>query len=228
MPAENSVSVRYSFAEGLFDDFRREGQTGILFVRTGRRFELGRELTVVIEFPAERRTFRLRGQIVSARRGSKEPALPAGIEVAFPSGQNHTVQMVLDHASGKQVDFVHRKTKRVPCSLEVHYRTDEGFVTEFAEDLSEGGTFIRTDEIFAVGTEIQCKLKPPGYLLGVKLRARVAWVSKAKAPKGMGLEFLFDSQRQRKKIRDVCRRLAEEHSAKVERSVQAFRKRGKR
>lgn len=227
MPSATSVSARYSFAEALFDDFRREGQTGILFVKTGRRFKLGQELTVVIDFPAERRNFRLRGQVVSARRGSKEPPLPAGIEVAFPSGQNHTVQMVLDHASGKQVDFVHRKTKRVPCSVEVNYRTDQGFVREFAEDLSEGGTFIRTDEIFAVGTEIQCKLKPPGYLLGVKLRARVAWVSRTKDPKGMGLEFLFESERQRKKVSEVCRRLAEEHSAKVERSVQAFRKRDK-
>jgi uncharacterized protein (TIGR02266 family) len=227
MPADTSVSVRYSFAEALFDDFRREGQTGILFVKTGRRVTLGQDLTVVVEFPVERRTFRLRGQVVSARRGSREPALPGGIEVAFPSGQNHIVQMLLDHASGKQVDFIVRKTKRVLCAVEVNYRTDTGFVREFAEDLSEGGTFIRTDEIFAVGTEIACKLKPPGYLLGVKLRARVAWVSRTKAPKGMGLEFLFDSDRQRKKIRDICRRLAEEHSAKVERSVQAFRKREK-
>jgi len=228
MPARTSVSARYSFAEGLFDDFRREGQTSILFVRTGRRIPLGQDLTVVVEFPAERRTFRLRGQVVSARRGSKEPPLPAGIEVAFPSDQNQTLQMVLDHASGKQVDFVDRKTRRVPCSVEVAYRTDAGFVREFAEDLSEGGTFIRTDEIFAVGTEIACKLKPPGYLLGIKLRARVAWVSRSKDPKGMGLTFLFDSERQRKKISDICRKLAEEHGAKIERSVQAFRQREKK
>jgi len=137
MPRDTSVSVRYSFAEALFDDFRREGPTAILFVKTGRRIALGQDLTVVVEFPAERRSFRLRGQVVSSRRGSKEPPLPAGIEVAFPSSQHHTIQMVLDHASGKQVDFVERKSKRVPCALEVTYRTDEGFVREFAEDLSQ-------------------------------------------------------------------------------------------
>lgn len=220
-----SVHVSYPKPEGLFDDFFWRGPAGVLFVRTGRRFELGSELTIVLELPSRDKMFRLKGRVVASRRALRDTALPAGVEVEFGSAQRHTLQLVLDAAEGKKIEFSERRARRIAYSIQVAYETDAGFVREFTEDISEGGTFIRTERHLPVGSMVECKLKPPGYLMGVKLKGRVAWVSTQGQPVGMGLEFLFSSERQRKKIQELCRKLAHELAAAVERGVAAFKER---
>ncbi len=225
MPRSPTIQVSYPQPAGLLEQFRREGPGGVLFIETGRRFHLGQPLIVAVRFPTAGRSFRLRGTVIAARRGSREPPLPAGVEVSLPSDQQRTLRRVLDCAEGKQVDFVDRRDKRVACAIEVTYRTDAGFVREFAEDISAGGTFVRSERLFAEGAALECKLKPPGYLMGIRLRARVAWVKSSGEDRGMGLEFQFDSARQRRRIRSLCQRLAAEHKRQLERGVQAFKQR---
>jgi type IV pilus assembly protein PilZ len=227
MPRGKTIQIHYSEPGDFQGDFYRRGFVGLLFILTGRKFTLGDVLTVVVEFPSRRRSFRLRGRVVASRRGSKDPPLPAGIEVEFSSDQHKTLQMVLDCADGKSIDFIDRKSKRLLCSVEVSYRSDVGFVREFADDISEGGTFIRTLRKMAVGTELECKLKPPGYLLGIKLRCRVAWVSQTDSPRGMGVEFLFDSERQRKKVFRIVAKLNAAQKERLERGVRAFKTRSR-
>ena len=216
--------MRFSKRGGLLDAFSRRGPRGVLFVETGRRLELAEQVVLVVDFPAERRSFRIHGKVISRRRGSLEPSLAAGVEVEFPSEESHTLQLILDHAQGKQVDFVDRSSRRMPCSFVVTYGRDEDFVREFAEDIGEGGTFIRTETLFPVGTRVQCKLKPPGYLLGLKLWGRVAWVKTVGQPRGMGVEFLFENERQRKRVREIVSKLAAEQSRQVERKVQEIKR----
>lgn len=222
-----SVHVSYPKPEGLFDDFFWRGPAGVLFVRTGRRFELGTQLTVVLELPSRDKIFRLKGRVVASRRASRDPVLPAGVEIEFGSMQRHALQLVLDAAEGKQIEFSERKSRRIPYSVQVVYETDAGFVKEFTEDISEGGTFIMTQQQLPVGTMIECRLKPPGYLMGVKLKGRVAWVSKEGQSAGMGIEFLFSSERQRKRIKDLCSKLAHEITTAIQRGMDAFKKKEK-
>jgi len=224
MPRKKEVSARYPKKEKLLLDFQRRGRLGVLFVETGRMLDLSEDITIVIEFPAQKRSFRIHGKVVSRRRASVEPPLPPGVQVEFPSDENRTLQLVLDHAEGKQVDFTDRTSRRLPCSYVVSYRRDRDFIHEFAEDIGEGGTFIRTSQLFPVGTEVECRLKPPGYLLGIKLRGRVAWLKETGRPKGMGVEFLFTSERQRKKVRDLVKKLAQDRSRNVQRKMEAIRK----
>jgi type IV pilus assembly protein PilZ len=223
MPRKKEVVARYPKKEKLLLDFKRRGPLGVLFVETGRMLKLSEAVTVVVEFPQDKRSFRVQGEVVSRRRASVEPPLPPGVDVEFPSEENKTVQMVLDHATGKQVDFKDRSSRRLHCSCVVSYRHDRGFVHEFAEDLGEGGTFIRTDNFYPVGTEVDCKLKPPGYLVGIKLRGRVAWLKETGHPKGMGIEFLFTSDRQRKKVRDLVNRLATQRGREVKKEMDRIR-----
>ncbi|NMB73670.1 MAG: TIGR02266 family protein [Myxococcales bacterium] len=223
MPNRRSLAARYVRREALLEAFSRRGPRGVLFVETGRRFELAEPVLLTVEFPAERRSFRLQGKVISRRRGSQEPPLPPGVEVEFYSEENRTLQLVLDHAAGKAVDFVDRRSHRMPCSFVVTYGRDDQFVREFAEDISEGGSFIRTDRLFPVGTVVECKLKPPGYLLGLKLWARVAWVKATGQPRGMGLEFLFETERQRKKVRDIVQKLQRQHAEQLDRTVRGFK-----
>jgi type IV pilus assembly protein PilZ len=222
MVSKKTITARYGKKENLLTDFTRSGPRGVLFVGTGRRLELAEQVLVVIDFPTEQRSFRLQGKVIARRRSSRE-SLPPGAHVEFPADENRTLQLVLDHASGKEIDFIDRRGKRMQCSFVVSYRSDEDFISEFAEDIGEGGTFIRTDRIFEVGTEVECRLKPPGHLMGLKLRGRVAWVEKRGVPKGMGVEFIFQSDRQRKKVREVVEKLVTEQNRQVRRRMKKIR-----
>jgi type IV pilus assembly protein PilZ len=205
MAGKKTITARYGRKENLLAAFTRNGPRGVLFVETGRQPELAEQVLVVIEFPAEQRSFRLQGKVIARRRSSRE-SLPPGAHVEFLADENRTLQMVLDHAQGKAIDFI-----------------DAGFVSEFAEDIGEGGTFIRTENIFEIGTEVECRLKPPGYLMGLKLKGRVAWVKKTGQPKGMGVEFIFRSERQRKKVREVVKKLVSEQTRQVKRKMKKIR-----
>lgn len=222
MVGKKTITARYGKKENLLSDFTRSGPRGVLFVETGRRLELAEQVLLVIEFPAERRSFRLQGKVIARRRSSRE-SLPPGAHVEIPVEENRTLQLVLDHAGGKEIDFIDRRGRRMPCSFVVSYRNDEDFVSEFAEDIGEGGTFIRTDKIFEVGTEVECRLRPPGHLMGLKLKGRVAWVKKAGRPTGMGVEFIFESERQRKKVREVVKKLVAEQTRQVRKKMKKIR-----
>ena len=222
MAAKKTITVRFGKKENLLADFTRSGPRGVLFIETARPLELAEQVLVVIEFPAEDRSFRLQGKVIARRRSARE-SLPPGAHVEFPAEENRTLQLVLDHAQGKEIDFIDRRGKRMPCSFVVSYRSDEGFVSEFTEDIGEGGTFIRTDDIFEVGTEVECRLKPPGYLMGLKLKGRVAWVKKSGRDKGMGVEFIFASDRQRKKVREVVKKLVPEQARQVKKKMKMIR-----
>jgi len=217
MLGRKTLTARFPRREALLDSFTRKGLRAVIFVETARRLELAEQVTVVVEFPSDRRAFRLCGKVISRRRGSQ------GLEVEFPSDENRTLQLILDHAAGKVVDFVDRRSRRLACSFVVTYGKDAEFIREFTEDIGEGGTFIRTDRLFPVGTVVECKLKPPGYLLGVKLTGRVAWVKTTGQPRGMGVEFLFESERQRRKVRQIVRKLAQLQTRQVERKMQEIK-----
>ena len=207
MPGKKTITVRYLEREKLLSDFIRRGRRGVLFVETGRRLQLAEQILVVVEFTGQKRSFRLHGKVVARRRASRELPRPPGVQVEFPGEEDQTLRLILDHAQGKEVAFVDRSSQRMPCSFEVSYRRDEDFIKEFAEDIGEGGTFIRTINLFVVGTEVECKLKPPGYLMGIKVKGKVAWVLKRGSMKGMGLQFVFDTEKQKRKIKNLVKKL---------------------
>jgi len=220
--ALRSLSMR---GEELLEAVSRRGPLAVVFVPTARQLELGEEIGLLIDFPAARRHFRLRARIIARRIASSGTAVPAGVELEVGSEQLHVLQLALDCAAGKSVDFVDRRSRRVPCQVVVEYRTDAGFVRDFTEDLGAGGTFLRTERLFPVGALLEVKLRPPGYLLGVRLRARVAWTKTHGRPRGMGLEFLFDGPRQRARVARIVERLSAEHARRLTEGLQPFRQR---
>jgi uncharacterized protein (TIGR02266 family) len=222
-PSDGSLRSLSMRGEDLLESTARRGRLAFVFVPTARHLELGEELNLLLDFPSARRHFRLRARVIARRIASSGTAIPAGVELEVGSDQLHVLQLALDCAAGKSVDFVDRRSRRVPCEVVVEYRTDQGFVRDFAEDISAGGTFLRTERLFPVGTQLEVKLKPPGYLLGVRLRARVAWVKTFGRPRGMGLEFVFSGDRQQAKVARIVERLSSEHARSLTEGLRPFR-----
>ena len=89
-----------------------------------------------------------------------------------------------------------RRTRRIAAAFRVRYRTVGDLVDALTQDLSRGGTFIRTRRALPVNTVVRVSLDLPEGGGDVALTCRVAFVREAEEaqaqqkPPGMGLEFL--------------------------------------
>ncbi|MFH1810160.1 MAG: TIGR02266 family protein [Pseudomonadota bacterium] len=186
--------------------YHRDGADGV-FVQGEVAFDVGEMLYIEINFLEEQKAFRLKGSVRWRRVRSGRSSMPPGIGVEFDDGERQARDLVLDFARGREVDFTVRASHRLPVALSISYASDSRFLSDMADDLSVGGVFIATDNVLDVGTELELKLKPPGYLMGLRLRGTVAWASKSGARRGMGVKFQFGNQRQRRKIEDIVDKL---------------------
>jgi uncharacterized protein (TIGR02266 family) len=69
----------------------------------------------------------------------------------------------------------------------------EGELSLVGADLSQGGTFLRSDVLLEPGETLSLEFHLPGASTSLKAQVRVAWVRRfpdAEAPAGMGIEFL--------------------------------------
>jgi uncharacterized protein (TIGR02266 family) len=186
--------------------YHRDGANGI-FVAGEADFAVGDTLYVEINFLEEQRAFRLKGTVRWRRLHSGRSSLPPGLGVEFDDGERQTRDLVLDFARGREVEFTVRASHRLPVAIQIAYASDARFLTDVSDDLSAGGLFIATDDVLPKGTELELKLKPPGHLLGLRLRGSVAWVSLRGERRGMGIKFLFDNPRQQRQVEAVVDKL---------------------
>jgi len=86
-----------------------------------------------------------------------------------------------------------RRFHRAPVSLEVHYRTKGSFLVSYSLNLSKGGLFLETTDLFPVGTELTVRFSIPGAEIQIETVARVMWVRRKTSedglPPGLGLQF---------------------------------------
>ena len=88
--------------------------------------------------------------------------------------------------------MVEREFSRVPCAVAVEYRSAASFLVAYAANLSRGGVFLETAELFPVGTNLVIRLAVRE-AMPLELAARVAWIRDTPnqdGPVGMGLEFI--------------------------------------
>ncbi len=106
-----------------------------------------------------------------------------------------------------------RRADRLQHELLVAYRTVDGFITDWAVNISRGGIFINTRHPLAVGTVVKLIISLPDAAFPFDLTGKVIRVQEYDNPSnqvpGMGLEFM-----------DV----AEEKRARIERFVERLRK----
>ena len=104
-----------------------------------------------------------------------------------------------------------RKHPRADIVFQVDYRTPEALFNEFAENLSEGGLFIKTENPLEVGTEIIIEFFLPILDEPIRVKGRVEWHTNLegieKETPGMGVSFQELSPEDKEKINRVVREL---------------------
>ena len=87
-----------------------------------------------------------------------------------------------------------RRADRLEHELPVAYRTVDGFITDWATNLSRGGMFINSRNPLPVGTVVRIILQLPGAPVPFEVRGRVTRVQEFDNPTnqvpGMGVEFV--------------------------------------
>ncbi len=108
-----------------------------------------------------------------------------------------------------------RRDFRAPIELKVEYRRLNTFFADYTKNISRGGTFIGTERPLDIGTEFVFALGIPQLEEPLRLRGKVMWTtstddaSKAN-PAGMGIEFLWDDEGERRTKESRVERLLTE------------------
>jgi Tfp pilus assembly protein PilZ len=193
---------RAQFLEQSFD----QDDTGGLFVPGDLDVALGDEVDLEIAFVEEQVRFHIRAVVRWKRASAGRRALP-GVGLGFLPSEATTKGQLLRFARGEDVDHVEREGRRYALHLEVKLGVDGAPSRVVStDDMSEGGCFLLVDPPLAIGTNVEVTLRAPGAIFSwLTLRGRVAWRrsqgSEAAAQRGgVGVEFKFDDDRQRRRM----------------------------
>ncbi len=88
-----------------------------------------------------------------------------------------------------------RKATRVPASLEVDYSTYTPYDLRRIINISQGGVYIRTQELLPVGSELEIRFNLPNYNRPINSKVKVMWTYRQPSviemnSSGMGVQFL--------------------------------------
>lgn len=104
-----------------------------------------------------------------------------------------------------------RRAERLQHELLVAYRTVDGFISDWAVNISRGGIFINTRKPLAVGTVVRLIISLPDASFPFDLTGRVARINAVNNPSnlvpGMGVEFVDVDEAKRGRIADFVERL---------------------
>ena len=107
-----------------------------------------------------------------------------------------------------------RRADRLQHELLVAYRTVDGFITDWAVNISRGGIFINTRNPLAVGTTVRLIISLPDTSFPFDLAGRVMRVNEFDNPSnqvpGMGIEFVDVDDEKRARIERFVERLRKE------------------
>jgi uncharacterized protein (TIGR02266 family) len=107
-----------------------------------------------------------------------------------------------------------RRADRLQHELLVAYRTVDGFITDWAVNISRGGIFINTRNPLAVGTTVRLIISLPDTAFPFDLSGRVMRVNEFDNPAnqvpGMGIEFIDVDEEKRGRIERFVERLRKE------------------
>jgi len=98
-----------------------------------------------------------------------------------------------------------RESGRAPVELPIEYERLNSLLSDYTHNISQGGTFIRTDRPLQVGTAISFTIRAPQLDAPIVLRGVVRWVVDAEQassgrPLGMGIAFVYDSPEEKQAV----------------------------
>jgi Tfp pilus assembly protein PilZ len=154
------------------------------------------------------------------RRAQGSGRLPPGIGLGFMEEELERRDMILRVAHGRELDYWARETSRYPARLSVRIEDlQRGNAAGRSEtqvldcDISEGGIRIPTELPRRAGDRLRLRIGPPGALFGgVTLDGRVVWANRSGVAPGMGIQFDYQGNRQRRRVQRLISKVTGQDS----------------
>jgi type IV pilus assembly protein PilZ len=100
-----------------------------------------------------------------------------------------------------------RQHTRAPIELKVDYKKLNSFFADYTKNISKGGTFIKTKKPLPIGTRFLFKLTVPHRDVPFELLGEVVWSKGDVEEPGMGIRFIYSTDRQRGEFEGVVEQL---------------------
>lgn len=193
---------RAAFRQQSFD----QDDEGGLFIAGDIDVAVGETVELEIQFVAEQVRFRLR-TLVRWKRAAGRRMAPPGVGLTFLPSEQTTRDQLLRFVDGEDVRQLERDTLRLPIVAEA--RLDIPAIDNAAarqlvcqtDDISAGGCFLVVDPAPPIGTLVSVRLKGPGTLFSwLSLDAVVCWSRHGGSADGVGVRFILDGDRQRRRL----------------------------
>ena len=97
-----------------------------------------------------------------------------------------------------------RESGRNPIELKVEYKRLNAFFADYTRNISNGGTFIKTDKPLPIGTEFTFKLQVPKLREPLTIEGQVRWIVSPDdvdgEEAGMGIRFVYEDDEERQRV----------------------------
>lgn len=97
-----------------------------------------------------------------------------------------------------------RESGRSPIELKVEYKRLNAFFADYTRNISNGGTFIKTDKPLPIGTEFTFKLQVPKLEEALTIAGQVRWIvgpeDEGAEDAGMGIRFVYADDAERQQV----------------------------
>ncbi|MCX7957947.1 MAG: TIGR02266 family protein [Deltaproteobacteria bacterium] len=107
-----------------------------------------------------------------------------------------------------------RESARFPIEIPVKYSHTNTFFYDYINNISLGGTFIKTSSFLPIGTRFRFIIGLPEIDTDIVLNAEVVWIREKEevsgkniAPQGMGIKFIFESEEEQKRFSEKIEKL---------------------
>ena len=153
----------------------------------------GALLSVIIRFRDRNAEFHMHGRVLERRTAGERP----GLLIEFLEEEREREALVVAFARGESVPYFRRRWERISCNLYVLVHTGWGKrVDALAVDISEGGVYLVPIHELRVEDMVTLSVTFPGRKR-IAMAGRVASVIPDGPQQGTGIEFLFESKKQR-------------------------------
>ena len=200
------VQVHLRDGADLLGRYARKNDRDELFVAEALDCAVGEEVALDLYFDHSGYAFRVQARVIS-RRLTHAGSLPPGARVAILRQAGSLAAMIIAHAKGDEIRYHPRTGMRVDCSFPVRLRSAHGSGRGEVIDLAAGGMRVSGVQPPPLGTAVQCKLYPPGSILGLALRGRVVWL-RAQPEAALGVQFQSLTARTARRVSELVARLA--------------------
>ncbi len=208
------IRVKFNKPKDFLKKYTEDISKGGIFVKAINPLPVGTDVKIILMIPGED-NIELSGKVVyvlnenEATKIGRSPGM--GVEFsAIDSDTGKKMEKIIERIKGKvTLDFEEKRSdERVITEIKLKFKSANGFVQKYTEDISKGGVFIKTDKPLPFDTKVKVLLELPDSGQ-IELDGRVVYILRKDEAKammrspGMGIQFVNVSPEINKRLEDL-------------------------